>query len=172
MDIVKKFVALNIAIQKEFAPLSWVDITHYDNGTGSVSFTDTGEEKDENEFFSKMEKVTDFINDCGYAAELKKFPADCDCPYNEVTIRIDFGGNEMKDLVTDAILFFKMVGESNGLSNKGFDTAEIMTVEYGEKIVEFCNKYGIECDDSLPYGILDAEYELEKFFKAKLEGDD
>ena len=75
----------------------------------------------------------------------------------------------MKDLVTDAIVFFKMVGESDGLSNKGFSTGEIMTVEYGEKIVELCNKYGIECDDSMPYGILDAEYEIEKFFKSKLE---
>lgn len=53
MDIVKEFKALNLEIQKEFAPLSWVDITHFDNGTGSVSFTDTGNEKDEDEFFDK-----------------------------------------------------------------------------------------------------------------------
>lgn len=78
----------------------------------------------------------------------------------------------MEDLVADAIAFFKMVGASDELSNKGFDTGEIMTVEYGEKIVEFCKKYCIECDDTMPYGILDAEYELEKFFKAKLQGDD
>lgn len=170
MDLIKEFLELNIAIQKGFAPLSWVDITHNDNGTGSISFTDCGEREDL--FFSKMEKVTDFINQQDYAAELKKFPADCDCPYSEVTIRINFGCDEMKDLVNDAIVFFKMVGGSDELSNRGFDTGDIMTVEYGEKIVEFCNKYGIECDDSLPYGILDAEYELEKFFKAKLEGDD
>ena len=37
-----------------------------------------------------------------------------------------------------------------------------MTVEYGEKIVQLCKKYGIECDDSMPYGILDAEYELDE----------
>ena len=45
----------------------------------------------------------------------------------------------MEELVNDAILFFKMVGESDGLSNKGFDTADIMTVEYGEKIVQEVN---------------------------------
>lgn len=169
MDILKKFVALNMAIQKEFAPLSWVDITHYDNGTGSISFTDAGEEKDEDEFFSKMEDVTDFINTYGYKAELKKFPADCECKYSEVTIRIDFGGDEMKSVVSDAISFFKMVGASDELSNKGFDTGDIMTVEYCEEIVKLCKKYGIECDETMPYGILDAEYDLEKFFKSKLE---
>lgn len=89
----------------------------------------------------------------------------------EVVVQIK-GVIDMKDLVNDAILFFKMVGESDGLSNKGFNTADIMTVEYGEKIVELCNKYGIECNDTMPYGILDAEYELEQFFKAKLKGDD
>ena len=53
---------------------------------------------------------------------------------------------------------------------KGFDTAEIMTVDYCDKIIDFCKQYGIECDDSMPYGILDAEYELEEFFKDKLQG--
>lgn len=76
----------------------------------------------------------------------------------------------MKDLVKDAIAFFKMVGGSDALSDKGFDTGDIMTLEYCNEIVELCKKYGIECDDSMPYGILDAEYELEMFFKAKLQG--
>ena len=91
---------------------------------------------------------------------------------SEVVVCINKEVMQLKDLVTDAVSFFKMVGESDGLTNKGFDTAEIMTVEYGEKIVQLCKKYGIECDDSMPYGILDAEYELEEFFKTKLQGDD
>ena len=78
----------------------------------------------------------------------------------------------MKDLVKDAIAFFKMVGGSDALSDKGFDTGDIMTVEYCNKIVKLCKKYDIECDSTMPYGILDAEYELEEFFKAKLQGDD
>ena len=171
-NVWKLFLELNLEIQKEFDPLSWVDVTYYDDGTGTISFADTGEEKDQDEFFYKMEKITSFINGYGYEAELKKFPADRDCPYDEVTILIDFGEINMKNLVVDAIVFFKMVGESDGLSNKGFDTAEIMTVDYCDKIIDFCKKYGIECDDSMPYGILDAEYELEKFFKAELKGDD
>ncbi len=75
----------------------------------------------------------------------------------------------MKNLVSDAISFFKMVGASDGLSNKGFDTGDIMTVEYCEEIVKLCRTYGISCDDTMPYGILDAEYDLERFFKSKLE---
>ena len=164
---VELFLELNINIQKEFSPLSWVDITSYKNGTGSISFTDCGESEDE--FFLKMEKVTEFINDSGYKAELKKFPADCDCPYSEVTIRINFGGNEMKDLVTDAILFYKMIGAANELAEKNYSNGDIMTVDYCNKIVELANKYGIECDDTMPYGILNAEDDLEKFFKSKLE---
>ena len=77
---------------------------------------------------------------------------------------------QLKNLVEDAISFFKMVGGSDALSDKGFDTGDIMTLEYCNEIVELCKKYGIECDDSMPYGILDAEYELEMFFKAKLQG--
>ena len=75
----------------------------------------------------------------------------------------------MKDLVKDAIAFFKMVGGSDALSDKGFDTGDIMTLEYCNEIVELCKRYNIACDDTMPYGILDAEYELEKFFKTKLE---
>ena len=75
----------------------------------------------------------------------------------------------MNDLVKDATSFFKMVGASDELSNKGFDTGDIMTVEYCEEIVKLCRKYGISCDDTMPYGILDAEYNLERFFKSKLE---
>ena len=63
----------------------------------------------------------------------------------------------MKDLVKDAIAFFKMVGGSDALSDKGFDTGDIMPLEYCNEIVELCQKY-------------DIEYDLEKFFKTKLEG--
>ena len=76
----------------------------------------------------------------------------------------------MKDLVNDAIAFFKMLGGSDALSDKGFDTGDIMPLEYCDEIVALCKKYGINCDPSMPYGILDAEYELERFFKAKLQG--
>lgn len=93
MDIVKKFVALNMAIQKEFAPLSWVDITHYDDETGSISFTDDGESVDE--FFSKMRCINDFIKGFGYSASLTKYEADKLCPYNEARIDIDFTGGEL-----------------------------------------------------------------------------
>lgn len=161
------FLELDIDIQKNFAPLSWVDITSYKNGTGSISFTDCGESEDD--FFDKMEKVTDFINGQGYKAELKKFPADCDCQYGEVTIRINFGGNEMKDLVTDAIVFYKMIGAANELAERNFDNGDIMTVDYCNKIVELANKYGIDCDDTMPYGILNAEDELSEFFRNTLE---
>lgn len=161
------FLALNVDIQKRFSPLNWVDITSYKNGTGSIAFTDCGES--EEEFFLKMDNVTDFINNCGYKAELQKFPADCDCKYSEVTIRIDFGGNEMKDLVTDAIIFFKMIGAANELAERNFDNGDIMTVDYCNKIVELANKYGIDCDDTMPYGILDAEENLSEFFRNTLE---
>ena len=85
----------------------------------------------------------------------------------EIVVCIN-GGNKM-DLVKDAILFFKMVGGSDALGEKGFDTGDIMTVEYCDEIVKLCRKYGIQCDDTMPYGVLDAEYDLEKFFKSKLE---
>ena len=75
----------------------------------------------------------------------------------------------MKDLVNDAIAFFKMVGGSDALSDKGFDTGDIMPLEYCNEIIELCKKYNIACDDTMPNGILDAEYDLEKFFKTRLE---
>lgn len=75
----------------------------------------------------------------------------------------------MKDLVKDAISFFKMVGASDELAERNFDNKDIMTVEYCNEIVELCKKYGVECEDTMPYGILDAEYALEKFFKKMLE---
>ena len=30
MDILKQFLDLNIAIQKEFNPLNWIDVTKYE----------------------------------------------------------------------------------------------------------------------------------------------
>lgn len=94
MDIINEFLALNIAIQKEFAPLSWVDITHFDNETGSITFTDCGEDADE--FFSKMGAIKDFIKGFGYSASLTKFEADKLCPYNEARIDINFTGGELE----------------------------------------------------------------------------
>lgn len=94
MTIVKEFKALNLKIQKKFAPLSWVDITHFDNGTGSISFTDNGETADE--FFSKMRDVTDFIKGFGYSASLTRYEADKLCPYYEARIDIDFEGGELE----------------------------------------------------------------------------
>ena len=88
---------------------------------------------------------------------------------SEIVVCINKEVMQLKDLVTDAISFFKMVGASDELSNKGFDIGDIMTVEYCEEIVKLCKKYDISCDDTMPYGILDAEYDLEKFFKLKLE---
>ena len=94
MNVLKEFLALNMAIQKEFAPLSWVDVTHFDNGTGSISFTDCGEDADE--FFSKMRCIKDFIKEFGYPASLTKYEADKLCPYNETRIDIDFTGGELE----------------------------------------------------------------------------
>ena len=82
----------------------------------------------------------------------------------------------MKDLVDDAIIFFKMVGATDELAKRNFDNCDVMTVDYCNMINGLADKYGIKCDPTMPYGILDAEYELEKFFKSKLEesvkGDD
>lgn len=75
----------------------------------------------------------------------------------------------MKDLVTDAISFFKMIGAANELSEKGFDNQDIMTVEYCDKITGLCEKYNIVCDNTMPYGILNAEDLLYDFFKESLE---
>ena len=36
MDRVKEFLALNMAIQKKFNPLNWIDVTKYEDGTGSI----------------------------------------------------------------------------------------------------------------------------------------
>lgn len=94
MTIVQEFKELNLEIQKKFSPLSWVDITHFDNGAGSISFTDCGEDADE--FFSKMRDVKDFIKGFGYSASLTKFEADKLCPYNEARIDINFAGGELE----------------------------------------------------------------------------
>ena len=93
MDIINAFLQLNLDIQKNFNPLNWIDITNFEDGTGSISFTDDGESSDL--FFSKMRSIKEFIKGFGYSAELIKFPADCECPYNEATIRINFYGGEL-----------------------------------------------------------------------------
>ena len=94
MDIIKEFLALNMAIQKAFCPLNWIDVTKYDDGTGSISFTDDGESADE--FFTKMVSIKDFIKGFGYSASLTKFEADKLCPYNEARIDINFAGCELE----------------------------------------------------------------------------
>ena len=94
MDIIKEFLALNMAIQKAFCPLNWIDVTKYDDGTGFISFTDDGESADE--FFTKMASIKDFIKGFGYSALLTKFEADKLCPYNEARIDIDFAGGELE----------------------------------------------------------------------------
>ena len=94
MNVLKEFIALNLAIQKEFSPLNWIDITDYENGKGSISFTDDGETADE--FFSKMRDVKDFIKGFGYTASLTKFEADKLCPYSEARIDINFEGGELE----------------------------------------------------------------------------
>ena len=94
MNVLKLFLALNMSIQKEFSPLSWVDVTNYEDGTGSISFTDCGESADE--FFSKMRSIKDFIKGFGYNASLTKFEADKLCPYHEAHIDINFAGGELE----------------------------------------------------------------------------
>ena len=93
MDRVKEFLALNMAIQKKFNPLNWIDVTKYEDGTGSISFADDGESADE--FFTKMVSVKDFIKGFGYSASLTKYEADKLCPYNEARIDINFNGGEL-----------------------------------------------------------------------------
>lgn len=94
MDIIKQFLALNLEIQKKFSPLNWIDITSYEDETGSISFTDDGESSDE--FFSKMRDVKEFIKGFGYSASLTKYEADKLCPYNEARIEINFAGGELE----------------------------------------------------------------------------
>lgn len=94
MDIIKEFLALNMAIQKAFCPLNWIDVTAWaDDYKGSISFTDNGESADE--FFSKMASIKGFIKEQGYSASLTKFKADKLCPYHEARIDIDFTGGEL-----------------------------------------------------------------------------
>ena len=94
MDILKVFLALNMAIQKNFSPLNWIDVTKYEDETGSISFTDDGESAEE--FFTKMVSIKEFIKSFGYSASLTKFEADKLCPYNEARIDIDFTGGELE----------------------------------------------------------------------------
>jgi hypothetical protein len=94
MSILKEFLVLNMAIQKRFNPLNWVDITNYDDGTGSISFTDDGESEDE--FFTKMVNIKEFVKGFGYSASLTKFEADKLCPYSEARIDINFVGGELE----------------------------------------------------------------------------
>ena len=87
-------IKLNEKIEEEFKPLNWIDTTIWqDDGTGSISFTDDGEPKDQ--FFDKMYEIKEFVKTFGYTAELIKFPADCECPYHEARININFHGGEL-----------------------------------------------------------------------------
>ena len=94
MEIVEKSFALNDAIEDAYQPLNWIDITIWqDRDIGSISFTDVGESEDL--FFSKMLSIKEFVKSFGYNAELIKWPADCDFPYHEATININFNGGEL-----------------------------------------------------------------------------
>lgn len=94
MSILNEFLALTLAIQKNFNPLNWIDITNYEDGTGSISFTDDGESEDE--FFAKMGNIKEFIKKFGYSASLTKYEADKLCPYSEARIDINFDGGELE----------------------------------------------------------------------------
>lgn len=108
-EYVKQSIALNEDIEKEFAPLEWVDITVYeDEGTGSISFTgprinsEEGEtcksesfRKREDAFFTKMRGIKKLIHCHNMTADLIKFYADNECPYSEATININFEGGEL-----------------------------------------------------------------------------
>lgn len=108
-EYVRKSILLNEAIENEFAPLDWADITvHEDEGTGSISFTgprirtedgetctSAGFRGREDGFFAKMRRVTAMIQNCGYTASMVRFEADKLCPYSEVTIEINFEGGEL-----------------------------------------------------------------------------
>ena len=93
MNVLEKSIVLNDAIESKFKPLNWVDITTYGDGTGSISFTDNGECKEN--FFNKMVAIKEFIKELGYSAELIYFNADELCPYDEATININFEGGEL-----------------------------------------------------------------------------
>lgn len=108
---VKQSILLNAAIENEFGPLDWVDITvHEEDGTGSISFTGPSRKECINEdgeydricfiarqdgFFSKMHKIKNMIKNCGMTADLIKFEADCEFSYSEATININFEGGEL-----------------------------------------------------------------------------
>ena len=94
MSILNEFLALTLAIQKNFNPLNWIDITNYEDGTGSISFTDDGESEDE--FFAKIANIKEFIKKFGYSASLTKYEADKLCPYSEARIDINFDGGELE----------------------------------------------------------------------------
>ena len=94
MSILKEFLVLNLAIQKNFNPLNWIDITKYEDGTGSITFADDGESEDE--FFAKMVNINEFIKEFGYSASLTKYEADKLCPYSEARIDINFVGGELE----------------------------------------------------------------------------
>ena len=93
MNVLEKSIALNDVIEEKFKPLNWIDITLFEDGNGSISFTDNGESNEN--FFNKMVAVKEFIKEFGYSAELIFFNADNLCPYNEATININFWGGEL-----------------------------------------------------------------------------
>lgn len=108
-DIMNEFevktTLLTAAIENEFGPLDWADITVHEEGTGSITFTGpTLSERDwkpgafrgaEDAFFAKIRRIKEMIKNCGYTADMIKFEADCDCPYSEATININFTGGEL-----------------------------------------------------------------------------
>ena len=101
-----KMTLLTAAIENEFEPLDWADITVYkEEGTGNITFTGpTLSERDwkpgafkgaEDAFFAKVRRITAMIQNCGYTASMVRFEADKLCPYSEATIEINFEGGEL-----------------------------------------------------------------------------
>lgn len=109
-EYIEKSNLLNAAIENEFGPLYWADITLYGDGeTGSITFTGPSiSEREwkpgafrgaEDAFFAKMRRIKDMIKNCGFSASLTRFEADCDCPYSEARIDINFAGAELEQTV-------------------------------------------------------------------------
>lgn len=76
-----------------------------------------------------------------------------------------------EELANDIIKFFKTVGATDELSDRGFDNSEIMTAEYGNYIIDTGKKYGLYDENKEAKDVnyvLNLEDELVELFKDKL----
>ena len=73
-----------------------------------------------------------------------------------------------EEFINDVINFFMMVGASNELAERGFDTGDVMTLEYCNDIIDLCKKYNVEYDENKADGILFAEDNIFALFKEEL----